>query len=182
MAKKQPAPAPTTPTTETWNGPTSLRSLLVPIDTLTSDPRNARAHGERSYDAISASLRQFGQRKPIVVDGTKVIAGNGQLEAARRLGWTHLAVTTTEGLSSEQVRAYALADNRTAELSEWNLRELSAIGVDVMIDVGWTIEEIKDLLPVDVKILDKPTPSTLDKPSEGGSRIVHTCPRCQYEF
>jgi hypothetical protein len=132
---------------EAWSGPSTLRGLLVRVSDLTADPRNARLHDDRSYDAIAASLRQFGQRKPIVVDGTKVVAGNGQLEAARRLGWTHLAVTDTEGLTPEQVRAYALADNRTAELSEWNVEVLLSdlSGLDGF-DVGFSKKDVADLM------------------------------------
>jgi site-specific DNA-methyltransferase (adenine-specific) len=71
-------------------------------------------------------------------DGT-VLAGNGMLEAARSLGWSELAVTVVpDGWSDEQARAYALADNRTGELAEWDvavldehLVELEVAGLDI---------------------------------------------------
>lgn len=126
-----------------WRGPEEMRGLLVPIADLRKDDRNARLHDERSYDAIRKSYDSFGQRKPIVAGGGVVVAGNGSLEAARRLGWTHLAVVGTDGLSPEQVRAFALADNRTAELSDWDFGALKA-ELDLLpptiasIDLGWT--------------------------------------------
>jgi hypothetical protein len=108
-----------------------LRSLATEIAELTSAPDNARQHSElRDLPVLIESLRRFGQRKPIVAKGwyvgraNVVIAGNGTLAAARRLGWTHLAVAWFEG-TDEEAQAYALVDNRSAELSEWNLPELA---------------------------------------------------------
>jgi DNA modification methylase len=110
------------------------------IADLRPDSRNARKHGKRNLATIRASLEQFGQQRAAVIrsDGT-VLAGNGMLEAARELGWTDLAVTVVpDGWSDEQARAYALADNRTGELAEWDvavldehLVELEVAGLDI---------------------------------------------------
>ncbi len=99
----------------------SLRPLAVPIADLHPDPANARSHDERNLGAIQASLAKFGQRKPIVVQrsGMIVRAGNGTLAAARALGWTEIAaVVVDEG--DVEATAYAIADNRTAELASWD--------------------------------------------------------------
>lgn len=103
----------------------ALRMFLVPIGDLKEDPANVRKHGKRNLDAIADSLRRFGQQKPVValLDGT-VIAGNGTLLAARDLFWDDLAVVRFPDIA--QARAYAIADNRTAELAEWNYAELEA--------------------------------------------------------
>ena len=54
------------------------------VDSLSADPANVRTHDKRNIDAIKASLRRFGQQKPIVVDGDGVVvAGNGTLAAAQ---------------------------------------------------------------------------------------------------
>jgi DNA modification methylase len=92
------------------------------ITTLLLDPNNARKHSERNLKAITASLDKFGQRKPIVVaaDGT-VLAGNGTVLAATQLGWTTVdAVVAPADWDETMLKAYALADNRTAELAEWD--------------------------------------------------------------
>lgn len=92
------------------------------IKELTPDPTNARKHDEKNLKAIQASLEKFGQRKPIVIsqDGT-VVAGNGTVEAAKRLGWTELSAVRIPGdWSPEMTRAFAIADNRTAELSQFD--------------------------------------------------------------
>jgi site-specific DNA-methyltransferase (adenine-specific) len=92
------------------------------IEDLTLDPRNARTHSQKNLDAIATSLTKFGQRKPIVVTGDGVVlAGNGTLEAAKSLKWDYIDVSVTPAdWDLDTARAYALADNRTAELAEWD--------------------------------------------------------------
>jgi ParB-like chromosome segregation protein Spo0J len=107
---------------------------------LVPDPTNARAHDDTNLQAIAGSLSQFGQRKPIVITtDNKVVAGNGTLAAAKSLGWLKIdCVRVPADWSADQVKAFALADNRTAELATWQpevlaaqLEELSAAGIDV---------------------------------------------------
>lgn len=119
----------------------------VKLSNLELDPNNARTHSERNLEAIAQSLARFGQRKPIVVthDGI-VVAGNGTVEAAMRLGWTELlAHRLPVDWDAAQIRAFALADNRTAELAAWDpqvlLDQLSTTP-DVP---GFSIEDIDDL-------------------------------------
>jgi site-specific DNA-methyltransferase (adenine-specific) len=92
------------------------------IEDLTLDPRNARTHTQKNLDAIATSLTKFGQRKPIVITGDGVVlAGNGTLEAAKSLKWDYIDVSVTPAdWDLDTARAYALADNRTAELAEWD--------------------------------------------------------------
>ena len=101
---------------------TELRIETVKIDSLTPDPVNARKHDDRNITAIADSLRLFGQRKPIVVNADDVvIAGNGTVEAARKIGLKTLDVVRVPAdWSEEKIKAYALADNRTAELASWD--------------------------------------------------------------
>jgi hypothetical protein len=114
----------------------------IKISALTPDPNNARTHDETNLKAIEGSLREFGQRKPIVIDQRGVIvAGNGTVEAAKRLGWTDIeAVRVPADWDGDRIKAFALADNRTAELATWQpevlaeqLVELDAVGFDVSV-------------------------------------------------
>lgn len=90
------------------------------IAKLSADPANARKHSDRNIESIMGSLRRFGQQKPIVVDKSGVVrAGNGTLEAAKRLGWDSINAIVSE-LQGSEMTAYAIADNRTAELAEWD--------------------------------------------------------------
>ncbi len=119
---------------------------LLPITALSEDPANARRHPERNLDQIRASLRRFGQQKPIVVDATNVVrAGNGTLAAARSLGWTTIAAVRSD-LPRTELTAYAIVDNRSAELAEWDDEMLSAALADPDLgDLGFDEAEIEKL-------------------------------------
>lgn len=127
----------------------------MPLGDLSPDPSNARRHPERNLDAIIASLRKFGQQKPIVVDGRGiVVAGNGTFEAAKRLGWSEIAVVRTD-LAGIEATAFAIADNRTAELAEWDFKSLGSLFkcmIDAGLDTaptGFSAHEIEPLLQAD---------------------------------
>lgn len=122
---------------------TELKIETVAIASLTPDPANARKHDGRNLEAIQNSLTKFGQRKPIcVTPDSIVVAGNGTLEAAKNLGWTEIVIARTPvGWTWEQIRAFALADNRTAELAEWDDKVLA----DQLLELdanGWDLKEI----------------------------------------
>lgn len=90
------------------------------IANLKLDKNNVRTHDKLNIDAIKASLERFGQRKPIVtIKGGIVIAGNGTLQAAKELGWLEIDTVNAE-LSAKEAKAYAVADNRTTDLSTWD--------------------------------------------------------------
>lgn len=120
-----------------------LRVTKVKISSLQSDPDNARKHSTQNIDSIAGSLRRFGQRKPLVVTGANiVIAGNGTLEAAKQLGWSEIVVSYIPAdWTFEQARAYALADNRTAELAEWDNDKL-AMQLIELDAVGWELDDV----------------------------------------
>jgi DNA modification methylase len=121
------------------------RRLIVD---LLLDPENARKHSQKNLDAIKASLTRFGQRKPIVINSKGVVlAGNGTVEAARHLGWDHIDVAVVPiDWDEATARAYALADNRTAELAEWDESVLAKQLLELM-DEDWDIEAIGFELP-----------------------------------
>jgi site-specific DNA-methyltransferase (adenine-specific) len=100
----------------------------LPIKDLTPDPNNARQHDDKNLKAIQGSLKAFGQRKPIVItEAGVIVAGNGTVEAAKRLGWTEIEAVRVPGdWTPEQTKAFALADNKTAELAKWDVKVLNA--------------------------------------------------------
>jgi hypothetical protein len=132
----------------------NLRIETKRVADLSFDPENARSHSSQNLDAIKRSLSQFGQRKPIVLNSTGVVvAGNGTLQAAIALGWSEIdTVSVPADWSDEQVKAFAIADNRSAELAEWNseklalqLSELEEFGWDLK-DLGFTKTELADII------------------------------------
>lgn len=129
----------------------------IKIEQLKFDPTNARKHDAKNLEAIAGSLKLFGQRKPIVVTPDNVVvAGNGTLEAAKSLGWDEINIARTPvGWTWEQIKAFALADNRTAELAEWDAQVLA----DQMIELdahGW------DLAEFGFETLNPPTEESLE--------------------
>jgi DNA modification methylase len=119
-----------------------MKIETLPIKDLTPDPANARQHDEKNLKAIQGSLNQFGQRKPIVItEAGVIVAGNGTVEAAKRLGWLEIqAVRVPSDWTAEQTKAFALADNRTAELAAWSPEVLAAQLVELEA-AGFEIEE-----------------------------------------
>jgi site-specific DNA-methyltransferase (adenine-specific) len=127
--------------------------IQVPIGELTIDPANARKHSKRNLESIAASLKRFGQQKPIVIDKAKVVrAGNGTLQAAISLGWETIGCVMTE-LTGPDAMAYAIADNRTAELAEWDdpvlkatLEALADEDKELLDACGYTAEELEAMV------------------------------------
>lgn len=133
--------------------------MTVRIDSLEQDPTNARKHSDKNLKAIANSLDKFGQRKPIVVKNKRVLAGNGTLEAARSLGWTEIQIVEVpKEWDDETAKAYALADNRSAELAEWDERELGRQLLELE-EEGWDIEA----LGFDYRQVEKPEPVDEDE-------------------
>ena len=139
------------------------RRLRVPIDSLHQLPGNPR---RGDVEAVAASLARFGQRKPIVVadDGT-IIAGNHTWAAAKQLGWDEIAVVRV-GDDEATAQAFALADNRTAELGGYDeaalldlIRSVAEVDASLLADTGWDDASVQDLV-------DRIDPGLPDTPPE----------------
>ena len=98
-----------------------LLPLAVPIDSVCTDPENENKHDAKSIRAIAASLREYGQLKPIVVSSKTgfISAGNGTHAAAKTLGWEYIAVVATEH-DSEAHAAFRITENRTHDFSSFD--------------------------------------------------------------
>ena len=125
---------------------------LWPLARLKPYAQNARQHSPEQVEKIAVSIDEYGFNNPILVD-TKdgIIAGHGRLEAAKLLELDTVPVIILDHLSDAQRRAYILADNRLAELAQWDdellLGELDALsneGFDVAA-LGWDESELDDL-------------------------------------
>jgi ParB-like chromosome segregation protein Spo0J len=155
------------------------------VHDLSNDPANARKHNDKNIDAIIASLRRFGQQKPIVIDRNNIVrAGNGTLEAARRLGWDTIDCVTTSLEGSDAI-AYAIADNRTAELAEWDedtlaaqLNGLLTESEEIALSAGFTPEEIEAM----VALPDDEPESSSEEIDPDDFDLDHKCPKCGFEF
>jgi ParB-like chromosome segregation protein Spo0J len=149
------------------------------ISKLIMDPRNARTHDEANLVAIEGSLREFGQRKPIVIsEDNVVVAGNGTIEAAKRLGWNEIeTVRVPSDWTEDKIKAFAIADNRTAELAAWDTKQLEAqlseleeanFDISYLAFTAKRVELPDNLFDSEEVRLDQRTPIT--------------CPNCATEF
>lgn len=121
---------------------------------LKPDPKNPRIHCERQIQQIGASIEAFGFVVPALIDSAaRVIAGHGRVEAAKDLGLPMIPVIKLDHLTPAQITAFAIADNKLTENSEWNekllaqqLKFLTEVELDFSMDaIGFETAEI-DLL------------------------------------
>ena len=120
-----------------------------------NNPRN----NDEAVDAVASSIKNFGFRSPIVIDGQgEIINGHTRLKAAKKLGLKEVPVLVADDLTPEQVKAFRLADNRVGEIATWNddllsieLEELDNLGFD-MSDFGF--DEIENDIGLDEIFFD----------------------------
>jgi len=153
------------------------------IDSVYQDPNNVRIHDDKNIEAIKGSLKKFGQQKPIVIDEKNIIlAGNGTHLAAIALGWKQISVVRSN-LKNFDKMAFALADNRSAELASWDMGKLSE---------QLQIIEEPELIGFDDDFiqLDDDKPSTDIKSIDGATELNednfdnfdNQCPKCGFEW
>jgi len=130
---------------------------LRPLAEIKPYEKNPRIN-DAAVDAVAESIRRFGSRQPIVVDTDGVIVcGHTRWKAGQKLRLERAPVHVAKDLSPAQVRAYRIADNKTAELAEWNLdllpielAELQGTDIDWSL-LGFDQDELAMLLDPGVK-------------------------------
>lgn len=110
-----------------WRKETTLRNMKISdiaVEKLIPYANNPRDN-DKAVDAVAESIKEFGFKNPIIIDKDYVIvAGHTRLKAALKLGLKVVPCIIADDLTEEQVNAFRLADNKTAELSDWNEEEL----------------------------------------------------------
>lgn len=97
-----------------------LRTYDVPLTSIRPYERNPRKN-DKAVPKMMESLRSFGQMVPIVVDseGT-IVAGHTRYKAMQELGWERATIVMADDLTSDQVKAYRIVDNKVGEYSSWD--------------------------------------------------------------
>ena len=139
----------------------------TPIVSLRPYSRNARIHSARQIRQIADSIREFGFTSPILIDaGKTVLAGHARLEAAKLLGLESVPTLCIDHLSEAQKRAYVIADNRLAEISEWD-RDVLALELKDLIEIDTGFEVgVTGFEGVDLDILLSPDTAVGDDPAD----------------
>ena len=120
-----------------FQGMEKTKVTYMDVDSLIPYANNQRLN-DNAVDAVAASIKEFGFKVPIVVDGENVIInGHTRLKAAHKLGLEHVPVIVADDLTPEQVKAFRLADNKTSELAGWDMDKLDIeLGSIADIDMG----------------------------------------------
>jgi ParB-like nuclease family protein len=112
----------------------------VRTGSLKPNPRNARTHSKKQISQIAASINQYGWLGTIIVDDTgMIVAGHGRWLAAKKLNLREVPIIKAQFVSDEDRRAFALADNKIAELAGWD-EDLVAEELSELFEGGYEIE------------------------------------------
>ena len=131
----------------------------VAVNKLIPYAKNSRTHSAEQVAQIAASIKEFGFRNPILVDGVGVIAGHGRLLAAQKLGLDKVPTIDCSDMTESQKKAYIIADNKLALNAGWDNDLLKLEIGDLQeenfnIDIlGFDISEL-NFTEVDYSILD----------------------------
>lgn len=121
----------------------------VAVNKLIPYAKNSRTHSDQQVAQIAASIKEFGFRNPILVDGVGVIAGHGRLLAAQKLGLDKVPTIDCSDMSESQKKAYIIADNKLALNAGWD-NDLLKLEIGDLQEQNFNI----DLLGFDVSELN----------------------------
>ena len=126
----------------------------VAVNKLIPYAKNSRTHSPEQVGQIAASIKEFGFRNPILVDGVGIIAGHGRLLAAQKLGLDQVPTIDCSDMTESQKKAYIIADNKLALNAGWDnamltieLKDLEDEGFDLTL-TGFDDKELDALLNV----------------------------------
>ena len=157
-----------------------LQIKYIPIRDITPYENNPRIN-DQAVDALANSIKEFGFKQPIVIDKDNVIVcGHTRYKAMKKLGVETISCIMADDLTPEQIKAYRLADNKTAELSTWDFNlldtELDNILDLNMGDFGFNFDE------TDFISIDKEEDVETDGINPQAPNKVCTCPQCGFTF
>lgn len=120
--------------------------VYINIDELKLNSRNPRLN-DKAVDSVAQSIEKYGFKNPLIINGDKVVfCGNTRLKAARKLGLKQAPCIIADDLSEQEIREYAIIDNKTNEIAEWDdkllIEELNELSLDDF-DFDWDIPTIE---------------------------------------
>jgi len=155
----------------------------IEVDKLLAYEKNNKKHPQKQIDLIVKSIKEFGFKNPILIDKKNIIiAGHGRCEAAKIIGMKEVPCIRCDDLTPSQVKAYRLADNKLAELAEWDfdnikfeLEELQLEGFDIELTGFDMLDE-----NIDFEDWQLDTPEKNKEKNDNAKKCK--CPACGFEF
>ena len=148
-----------------------MEVVTLPVGEVQMWENNARIHTRKNLEALKGSLKKFTQLKPIIVQKSsmRIIAGNGTYAAICALGGETVDCNIVD-MSDADAKAYAIADNRTALLSEWDEKTLTDTLKEIQLDgnlelTGFDTIDLEKMISFqDGGMFDRLTPDNKVKP------------------
>ena len=132
---------------------------------------------DNAVEYVKNSIKEFGFKNPVILDKDNVIvAGHTRVKSAKELGIEEIPCIYADDLTEEQVKAFRLADNKVAEMAEWDFELLDEELADLenMTDFGFE--------DVDIEIETKAENKELDIDNYSDEQFKNECPKCGFKF
>lgn len=153
-----------------------MKAHEIPVDRLKEYENNARKN-DKAVELVAKSIQNYGFKVPIVVDKDDVIiCGHARLKAAKTLGMKTVPAVIADDLTEEQVKAFRLADNKTAELSSWDFAKLEEELNEI--DEDWLFSLFEKNRYENVEVFD----GEISLDSFGDEEFEYECPECGFKF
>jgi ParB-like chromosome segregation protein Spo0J len=165
-----------------------LKIEYVPIESVLEDPANARKHGRRNVETLEASLKEFNQLEPFIVQHStgRLLGGNERWRQLKKLGARHCNIVRID-VDNFTAGRIALVLNRAGELGEWNssladqLKALKDEGFDLN-TIGFNDEEFDAVLAATTPELPIEALGTEFDETVADKAKTIKCPHCGHEF
>lgn len=166
------------------------RDEVWPLDALVPYWRNPRRITDEATNAVATSIKKYGYQQPIVIDDQGVIiVGHTRYAAIRRLGYTEATVRVVDGLTPQEIKQLRLIDNRTGEMSSWDVdalvEEMRGLDEDLM---SRFFPEVASQVFDDIaqhteeQVWDVGGDNDWDPEAEVDRTTDFVCPRCFHEW
>src|SRR5690554_1865087 len=133
-----------------------LKIVYKHVDEIIPYVNNPRKISQNAIDKVASSIKNFGFKVPIIIDkDNEIVAGHNRMLAAKKLGMEEVPCIVADDLTEAQIKAFRIADNRTAEFAEWDMEllEIELEGLDALF-TGFDTKELDDMFPDDTEVIE----------------------------
>ena len=153
----------------------TMNIRMVPLHEIKPYENNVKQHPVRQLEAIVESIKRFGFRQPLVIDGHKtIVCGHARYEAAATIGMESVPCEIVDNLSQEQLNAYRILDN-----------EIATQGYTDLIKLNVELEKLPNFNFIPFNVAFDPVNVDLNVPvvnDEPKREKAITCPACEHVF